>query len=64
MEACQAGRLASEIAPSYYFPNKSYHTFKWTCGLAWLVRPHLNEMRSQYRDKNRHINNHKQRFNN
>ena len=30
MEACQADSLASEIAPSYYFPNKSYHTFKWT----------------------------------
>ena len=48
MGACQADSLASEISPSYYFPNKSYHTFMWTCGLAWLVRSHLNEMRSQY----------------
>ena len=44
MGACQADSLASEISPSYYFPNKSYHTFIWTCGLAWLVRSHLNEI--------------------
>ena len=64
MEACQADSLASEILPSYYFPNKSYHKCMWTCGLARLVRSHLNEMRSQYWDANRHINTHKQRFHN
>ena len=64
MGACQADSLASAISPSYYFPNKSYHTFIWTCGLAWLVRSHLNEMRSQYQDANRHINTRKQRFHN
>ena len=56
MEACKADSLASATSPSYNFPNKSYHTFIWTCGLGWLVRSHLNDMRSQYRDANRHIN--------
>ena len=59
MEACLADSLVSEISTSYYFLIKIINVFIWTSGLAWLVRSHLNEMRSQYRDENRHVNTHK-----
>ena len=59
MEACLVDSLVSEISPSYYFLIKIIIYTVWTSGLAWLVRSHLNEMRSQYRDENRHISTHK-----